>query len=156
MNTSSLYGAETKASFDTSKSVQQQISDGKFKQSDKVPPEHTELKKDEQPRVSITNDTGKPADFTVKKDGSVEVHGNPESTKPFSEYKIAVEAGANQKVTDALASYLRDRLVKSGDNINMIPIQSNTMKMAESDRLWKNSAEKRSCIHQARTLTTLA
>lgn len=121
LNTASLYGSDKVSapnSFDSSKSIQQHLSDGNFKQSSKPAPEHTELKDKQQPQITVSKDTGKPADFTIKADGSVEVHGNPENSgKRPSEYKIAVEPGADQKVTEGLVNYLKDRLEKSGDNV---------------------------------------
>jgi hypothetical protein len=123
LNTSSLYGAEarTASPLDAGKSVHQQVSEGNFRQSDKAAPEHRELNKGDQPKITVTSDTSRPADFTVKSDGTVEVHGNPEDGgKLLSEYKIAVEPGAGEKATDALVTYLSDRLSAAGENIKPV------------------------------------
>lgn len=65
----------------------------------------------EPPKIIVSNDSSVTPDFIVKKDGKVEVVGDPFSgDKPHSVYRIQVEAGANQKDTDALVSQLNDRI----------------------------------------------
>lgn len=82
-----------------------------FKQTDATPPVHTELEQGQQPKISVTSDTNKPADFKVKADGTVEVAGKPfDGQKPLSEYKIAVEQGADQKMTEQVVKHIADQI----------------------------------------------
>jgi hypothetical protein len=103
------------AKLDAGKSITQNIEAGNLKKTDDAPPEHQPVADKAQPSIKVEPDKGQPCDFKVKADGTIEVHGDPEqSTKPLSEYKIAVEEGADKKQTDALVSYLKDRLTDQG------------------------------------------
>src|SRR5579883_3231934 len=109
MNTSSLYSSHVSAeapraaALDSHKSSSDLVKDGTFKQSNLTPRlDQTERNPGEQPKIIVTKDSSVTPDFIVKKDGQVEVVGNPEAgDKAHSVYRVQVEEGADQKNTDA-------------------------------------------------------
>ena len=57
-----------------------------FRPTDTTPPVHSELEQGQQPKITVTSDTSRPADFHVKADGTVDVAGKPlDGSKPLSE-----------------------------------------------------------------------
>lgn len=115
LNTAKLYAGDSNTvkapPIDASKSISQMVQDGTMVKAEKAPvPEQRPCAEGEQPKITVTKDASQPADFIVKKDGKVEVVGDPESgSKPHSQYRIRVEEGADQKVTDDLVTYLNNK-----------------------------------------------
>ena len=107
--------AKATTSIDSSKTVAQMVQDGSMVKSDKPAVlEQKPVAEGEQPRITVSKDSGQPADFIVRKDGKVEVVGDPESgSKPHADYRIKVEDGADAKVTDELVSYLNNKIRES-------------------------------------------
>lgn len=117
MSTTSLYsgaGSESiaRATFDPGKSVGDLVKEGSFIQSNKAPRlDQNDRVAGEQPKVIVSNDDSVTPDYIVRKDGKVEVVGNPDAgNNAHSVYRVQVEAGADQKTTDALVSYLNNRI----------------------------------------------
>lgn len=108
LSTGSLYGN----SADTS-AIKAPQAEAVMKPSNLTPrQDQGELAKPgEPPKIIVSNDDSVTPDFIVKKDGNVEVVGDPYSgDKPHSVYRVQVEAGADPKQTDALVSQINDRI----------------------------------------------
>ncbi len=109
LNTGSLYGN----SADTSAIKAPVQAEATMKPSNMTPRQDQGevAKPGEPPKIIVSNDASVTPDFIVKKDGNVEVVGDPFSgDKPHSVYRVQVEAGADQKQTDALVSQINDRI----------------------------------------------
>jgi hypothetical protein len=84
-----------------------------FKQTDATPPVHTTLEQGQQPKITVTSDTSRPADFHVKADGTVEVSGKPfDGNKPLSEYTVSVDKGADPKLTENVVKQIAEDVSK--------------------------------------------
>ena len=118
MNTSSLYSssaaaeAPRAAAIDSRKSTSDLVKEGTFTQSNLTPRlDQSERNPKEQPKIIVSKDAAVTPDYIVKKDGQVEVVGNPDAgDKAHSIYRVQVEEGADPKNTDALVKYLNDRI----------------------------------------------
>jgi hypothetical protein len=111
-NTTSLYGSSISAGLDSHKSSADLVREGTFVQSNLTPRyDQGDRQAAEQPKIIVSNEATITPDYIVRQDGKVEVVGNPESgDKAHSVYRVQVEPGADQKTTDALVSYLNDRI----------------------------------------------
>ncbi|MBY0551632.1 MAG: hypothetical protein K2W95_30395 [Candidatus Obscuribacterales bacterium] len=119
LNTAKLYAGDSNTvkaatTLDASKSISQMVQDGTMVKSDKPQiPEQRPCGDKETPKITVTKDASQPADFIVRKDGKVEVVGDPEAgSGPHKDYKIRVEEGADQKVTDELVNYLANKCLQ--------------------------------------------
>ncbi len=113
LNTHSLYGASVAtAALDSHKSAGDLVQEGTFVQSQLAPrADQTERQAGEQSKVIVSNDATVTPDYIVRKDGQVEVVGNPDAgDKAHSVYRVQVEPGADPKATDALMNYLNDHI----------------------------------------------
>lgn len=117
MNTGSIYGSAatdnlSRGSMESHKSASDLVQDGTFVQSNKAPrADQAERTAGEQPKIIVTNDNTVTPDYIVRQDGKVEVVGNPDSgDKAHGVYRVQVEQGANQQVTENLVNYLNDRI----------------------------------------------
>lgn len=120
MGTSNLYASSTAgessisraATIDSRKSVTDLVQEGTFIQSNKTPRlDQNERAAGEPPKIMVSNESAVTPDYIVRQDGKVEVIGNPESgDKAHGVYRVQVEPGADQKVTDDLVKYLNDRI----------------------------------------------
>lgn len=87
-------------------------NDGKMVQSpsDQVPYQGF-VAPGEKPEIIVSKNLDIPADYRVKADGTIEVSGNPEyGPNPHRTYRIAVEPGADQRITDNLVQYLSSHI----------------------------------------------
>ena len=108
MSTGSLYGNSADSS-----AVRATATEAVMKPSAMTPrQDQGEIAKPgEPPKIIVSNDASVTPDFIVKKDGNVEVVGDPYSgDKPHSVYRVQVEDGADQKQTDALVAQINDRI----------------------------------------------
>lgn len=101
-----------RSSFDSRKGVTELVQEGSFVQSNRTPRlDQNERAAGEQPKIIVSNDASVTPDYIVRQDGKVEVVGNPDNgANAQGVYRVQVEAGADPKTTDALVSYLNDRI----------------------------------------------
>lgn len=125
MSTGSLYSSSQAtesfraSSFDTGKSAQDLVRDGSFIQSNRTPRlDQNDRVAGEPAKIMVTNDASVTPDYVVRQDGKVEVIGNPDAGNKGT-YRIQVEPGADQKVTDDLVNYLNDRIKSREPNLQV-------------------------------------
>ncbi len=116
-STHNLYGSAVEntaraTNMDSRKSASDLVAEGAFVQSNKAPRLDQNVSiPGEQPKIVVTKDASVTPDYIVRKDGNIEVVGNPDAgDKPHSLYRVQVEEGADAKTTEALVSYLNDRI----------------------------------------------
>lgn len=124
MSTGSLYASSASAadtfrsSYDTNKSVADHVREGSFIQSNRTPRlDQNDRVAGEPAKIVVTNDASVTPDFVVRQDGKVEVVGNPDAGN--GTYRVQVEPGADQKVTDSLVGYLNDRIKAKEPNMQV-------------------------------------
>lgn len=137
-----------KRQFDSTKSVEQQIKEGIFKQaSDATPSHHNSLEASKTPKITVVYENKNPdapttrPNYIVKKDGSISVVRNPEGTPHDAEVVIQVardakQTGAPDKVQqraiDELVAYQGDRIVeKFGADLKEIATPHGKLKQVE-------------------------
>lgn len=146
MNTSSLYSssaaveAPRAAALDSNKSTSDLVKEGAMVQSNLAPRlDQTERNPADQPKVIVSKDGSVTPDYIVRKDGQVEVVGNPDAgDKAHSVYRVQVEEGADPKNTDALVKYLNDRIHAKEPSADVSLSAEAGLVSEETSRLFKN------------------
>lgn len=146
ISTASLYGssvvseAPRAAAIDSHKSTSDLVKEGIFVQSNLAPRlDQSERNPGDQPKIIVSKDGSVTPDYIVKKDGQVEVVGNPDAgDKAHGVYRVQVEEGADPKNTDALVKYLNDRIHAKEPSAEVALAADAGLVSDETSKLFKN------------------